>query len=350
MKYFFISLLTLIFFCKNSSAQKYQPYDTNMVWKVFHTGSATAFANQCYRTDAYNYYVREYIVNNGRLWHKVYANVMQGNFIHESFGGNCDPSIVPVNSTEFIGMFSNDTINKKVYFVPTWSLAPNFTPTNANLIFDSNKTIGDVMSVYSGADPSTTIGLNYQIAAIDSVLLGTKYHKRFIGTTTYWQNYSPTTAYFIEGVGASGGVFNSSFLINLHKSSKLACFSNANYTKYYVGQYTWNIAIQNSPGALRDTTTCFTSLPSGISKNSLIDQSITIYPNPVKDKLTIDVENKNKEEFNFTLINSLGQVINANSKTINSKIEIDTSNLPGGIYYLKVQNSLGQKVFKVVKE
>jgi hypothetical protein len=349
MKYFYISIFLFVFFCKNSHAQKYQPYDTNMVWKVFHTGSATAFSNQCYRTDAYNYYVRNYIVNNGRLWHKVYANVLQGNFIHQSFGGNCDPSIVPVNSTQFIGMFTNDTLNKKVYFVPTWSLAPNFTPTNANLIFDSNKTTGDIMTVFSGADPSTPV-LNYQIHTIDSVLLGTKYHKRLIGTTTNTMNYSPNTAYFIEGVGSSGGVFNSSFNIFTYKSSKLACFSNINYTKYYSGQYTWNIAIQNSPGALRDTTTCFTSLPSGITKNNLSDQNIKIYPNPVKDKLTIDVENKNTEDINFSLTNSLGQLIDINSKIANTKLEIDTSELPSGVYYLKIQNNSGQEEFKIIKE
>lgn len=350
MKRIAIFILFVVFFSKNAHAQKYQPYDTNMVWKVFQTGSAFAFNNQCIRTDAYNYYVRNYIVNNGRLWHKVYANVVQGYFISQQFGGICDPSIVPVNSTQFIGMFSNDTLNKKVYFVPTWSLAPNFTPTNSNLIFDSNKNIGDIMYVYSGGNPSITMGLNYQITVIDSVLLGTKYHKRLVGITTSTMNYSPTYAYFIEGVGTSGGVFNSAYDIFSYKCSRLACFSNANYTKYYTGQYTWNIAIQNSPGALRDTNTCFTALPSGIIKNNLSELSLNLYPNPVRDKFILEFENKNANEINFLLTNSLGQPIPVNSKTINSQLEINTSELPSGIYYLKVQNSSGQKVFKVVKE
>ncbi|MDO8999090.1 MAG: T9SS type A sorting domain-containing protein [Bacteroidota bacterium] len=333
MKHFSIFILLAIFFCKNTNAQKYQPYDTNMVWKVFQTGSATAFNNQCNRTDAYNYYVRNYIINNGRLWHKVYANIIQGNFIHQSFGGNCDPSIIPVNSTVFIGMFSNDTLNKKVYFVPTWSLVPNFTPTDANLIFDSNKTIGDIMSVYSGGDPSTTIGLNYQITLIDSVLLGTKYHKRFTGTTTFWQNYSPTNAYFIEGVGASGGVFNSYFNIFSYKSSKVGCFSNDNYTKYYAGQYNWSMSLGNFQLALRDTNTCFTSLLSGFTKNNLTDNTLSIYPNPTSGVINFEQTTiVSSENYLVRIIDLLGQ--NVMEEKFESTINI--SNLKNGIYFLQL--------------
>lgn len=349
MKYSYLVILLLIFYSKSINAQKYQPYDTNMVWKVFQTGNAAAFSNQCYRTDVYFYYVRNYIVNNGRFWHKVFANVIQGNFIHQTFGGNCDPSIIPVNSTQFIGMFSNDTLNKKVYFVPTWSLAPNFTPSNTNLIFDSNKNIGDVMSVFSGGDPSAPV-LNYQINSIDSVLLGTKYHKRFVGTTTFWQNYSPTRAYFIEGVGASAGVFNSAFNSLYNQSSKLACFSGTNFSKYYIGQNSWNVGVPTYPSGLGDITVCFISLPSAINKNSDNEQTINIYPIPAKDKITLEFDNKKAEEFNLTISNSLGQKINSSARTINSRTEIDLSELPAGIYYLKIQNDSWQKTFKIIKD
>jgi hypothetical protein len=88
----------------------------------------------------------------------------------------------------------------------------------------------------------------------------------------------------------------------------------------------------------------------GVKENSTNNSSIKIYPNPIKDKLTVEFENKNLEDIKFIITNSLGQLINANSKTINSKMEIDIGDLPKGIYYLKVQNSSAQKVFKVIKE
>ncbi|MBA2612719.1 MAG: T9SS type A sorting domain-containing protein [Bacteroidetes bacterium] len=349
-KYAILLVLTL-FFYKNNIAQKYQPFDTNMVWKVFQTGSASAFSNQCYRTDAYNYFVKGYITNNGRLWHKVYANVMQGAFIHQQFGGNCDPSIVPVNSTQFIGMFSNDTLNKKVYFIPTATLASNYTADDTHLIFDSkNKNIGDTMHIYSGDDPSITIGLNYKITLIDSVLLGTKYHKRFKGTTTFWQNYSPTYAYFIEGVGATGGVFNSYFDIFNYKSSKLACFSNINYTKYYMGQNTSNVSIQTLPTALRDTTVCFTSLIAGINRHDINEGSFGIYPNPANDILNIDIGNSESKFVQIEITNSLGQ-ITQNEELVfkNKNASINTKELPNGVYLISLRQAKGDHLQGVSK-
>lgn len=87
----------------------------------------------------------------------------------------------------------------------------------------------------------------------------------------------------------------------------------------------------------------------GLKDNVKNNNGISIYPNPIKDKIIIEFENKNANDINFLLTNSLGQPIPLNSKTINNKLEIDTSELPEGIYYLKVQNNSGQKVFKVIK-
>ncbi len=51
----YLHLVLIIIFFQNHYAQKYQPYDTNMVWKVFQTGSVTFSAsNTCVRTEAYN--------------------------------------------------------------------------------------------------------------------------------------------------------------------------------------------------------------------------------------------------------------------------------------------------------
>lgn len=337
----FITLALTIFFFKNGHAQKYQPYDTNMVWKVFQNGSAWTSALNCTRTDAYNYFVKGYISNNGRLWHKVYANVIQGSFFNYSNNSACNPTFVPVASTQFIGMFSNDTLNKKVHFVPSQTLAPNFTPTDNNLIFDSNnKNIGDTMHVYSGGNPSTTIGLNYKITLIDSVLLGTKYHKRFTGTTTFWQNYSPNYAYFIEGVGSCYGIFNSAFSATSYLGSKLACFSNTNYTKYYTGQNDPYVAPMSPAGNLRDTTVCFTGIITGINSVALNNSSIVLYPNPANDVLNINLNNSQNNFTKIEIINSLGQIVKEVLRQAQQPDEntfvINTKDLPNGVYILNV--------------
>jgi hypothetical protein len=79
------------------------------------------------------------------------------------------------------------------------------------------------------------------------------------------------------------------------------------------------------------------------------DFDFKFYPNPVKDKLTIQFM-PNKLNFNFLRIdNSLGQTVYI-LDTITSKQEIDLSFLASGVYYLKIQGNSEQKVFKIIKE
>ena len=67
------------------------------------------------------------------------------------------------------------------------------------------------------------------------------------------------------------------------------------------------------------------------SSNS--DTGIKVYPNPVKDKLYIENVDGNYVE----IINALGQVINLEMLSTGKTLEIDTQNMPSGVYYVKVK-------------
>lgn len=71
-----------------------------------------------------------------------------------------------------------------------------------------------------------------------------------------------------------------------------------------------------------------------------IDNSLMVYPNPANDYITI-VENLT-ETSNISLMNILGQLIDINVK--NNRI--DVSNLPNGIYFIKI----GDKSTKIIIE
>lgn len=336
----------------NFRAQKYQPYDTNMVWKVFQTGSANYTPTPyCVRNDEYNYFVKGFIVNSGIVWHKVYANILECSFFKWDGSGSCNPAFVPMQYTKFIGMFSNDTLNKKVFFVPTQTLTSNFIPTNNNLIFHSNKIVGDTMYVYSGANPSATI-LSYSIQTIDSVLLGTKYHKRFEGVTTHSITYPPAKAYFIEGVGCSAGVFNSDHNVFSQRSSKLWCFSNINYTQYYVGPYACTVSAQYYPTILTNTTSCFSVLSAIDEFAGTMSRSITVYPNPASTIINVEYLAINKANYKIKILNFLGLLMREEDITFNDNKElINIKELSSGIYFLQVYNNqrlIGTK--KVIKE
>jgi len=85
---------------------------------------------------------------------------------------------------------------------------------------------------------------------------------------------------------------------------------------------------------------------AGINNKSL-DKNITIYPNPVKDVLTISVEKENKTK--VTIVNALGKAV-ATYFLVEKDNKINTNNWAKGIYYLKIENENGVVVRKIIKE
>lgn len=90
------------------------------------------------------------------------------------------------------------------------------------------------------------------------------------------------------------------------------------------------------------------SFGTAIHQQNISNLSLTVYPNPVKDKFII-YGNNNSSDATVILINTLGQAIYVPFKQKHHE-EIDIGYLTPGIYFLKVHNSEGQRVFKIVKE
>ena len=90
---------------------------------------------------------------------------------------------------------------------------------------------------------------------------------------------------------------------------------------------------------------CICDLP--VSVNELKNyNSINIYPNPTMDLVVIDgLEKDNTIE----IINIQGQILE-NKHTTNSKISIDISNLPVGIYTVKIKSNTGIIIKKLIKQ
>ena len=86
---------------------------------------------------------------------------------------------------------------------------------------------------------------------------------------------------------------------------------------------------------------------SGI-KETKYSIDFSIYPNPTNDKIKIQYEQSYSID-KITFTNTLGQEIYT---IINPELkkEIDITNFPAGIYFLKAQNKQAQGVYKVVKE
>lgn len=87
----------------------------------------------------------------------------------------------------------------------------------------------------------------------------------------------------------------------------------------------------------------------GIKEQKNQSLNAFIYPNPVVNKMTLEFYFQVLSKQKITINNSLGQIVYS-LNTVSQKQELDLSFLSSGIYYLKVENISGQKVFKVIKE
>lgn len=73
------------------------------------------------------------------------------------------------------------------------------------------------------------------------------------------------------------------------------------------------------------------------------DLKVSFYPNPVKDKLSIQSKNKIDK---LVIYNSLGQKMYESKE---EKASINMSNFNKGIYFLKVKSDVNTQTYKVVK-
>lgn len=99
----------------------------------------------------------------------------------------------------------------------------------------------------------------------------------------------------------------------------------------------------NATGAFRYLLPTFNAINILTSSHDLADGDLlSIYPNPTNKFLTI--ESQSTPLTNLMLFNALGQVLKTEKQENGSQITLDVSDLPEGIYFLKVDNYSLRKV------
>ena len=117
----------------------------------------------------------------------------------------------------------------------------------------------------------------------------------------------------------------------------------------YVGSVSFTITESNSylsPSIQnQNQSPC---IVSGISSdNKSTDVALKIYPNPAKDKLTIETSGKSIETY-LKIVNIEGQEIITRQIT-GTKMILDISCLPSGVYIVRLINDRSVKTGKMVK-
>ncbi len=102
-----------------------------------------------------------------------------------------------------------------------------------------------------------------------------------------------------------------------------------------------------------NVSTTGTQIPSRPAGNSISDaQQVDIFPNPTRDELNVNLAGFQGQATTLRLLNGLGQeALGRNLGPVENVTEtLSLKDLPKGVYYLRVESVLEQRVFKVVKD
>lgn len=84
-----------------------------------------------------------------------------------------------------------------------------------------------------------------------------------------------------------------------------------------------------------------------LSTTNLLNSEVVLYPNPVKDKLTVSLKN-NDEIISCQIYDVTGKNVISNSKMENNTVQV--SALSNGVYFIKIKTITGEMVNKFIKE
>lgn len=107
-------------------------------------------------------------------------------------------------------------------------------------------------------------------------------------------------------------------------------------------------------GAVERLKACSDEIHAAADNNfagikSIKELSINFFPNPVKDKCYINIENKNNENILVKLFNASGELLISKNYDPAKKIELDLERLEKGMYVLSVQQGTKTSSIKIIK-
>jgi hypothetical protein len=97
--------------------------------------------------------------------------------------------------------------------------------------------------------------------------------------------------------------------------------------------------IQNPPPAKMSSDSTILTKPNSINKDLLTDEKsliARIYPNPVKDELTIALENYTGQRLRYEIVD-LGGSVWKSGEIHRENTAIEVRNLSTGVYFLSIQ-------------
>ncbi|MCD4696023.1 MAG: T9SS type A sorting domain-containing protein, partial [Bacteroidales bacterium] len=124
--------------------------------------------------------------------------------------------------------------------------------------------------------------------------------------------------------------------INIHDLVPSYALNAINKVKYWVYTTTDNDNwLDNISIELNSSTDVYS--------NQIINSKINIFPNPVDKMMTVVLPDKETNSFMVTVSDLIGKIL-LHKQCIGSKTEIDISDLPKGLYIIKIDSQDGETI------
>lgn len=119
---------------------------------------------------------------------------------------------------------------------------------------------------------------------------------------------------------------------------------------YSVGQVVYTTNTASNGSVAQGVQHAYKIFTLGI-KETILNISLTAFPNPTTENLTLQISEYNNEKLSYQLFDMQGKQL-SNGQIVTQQTQINMNNLPTAIYFINVRNQENKKVqsFKIIKQ
>jgi len=118
---------------------------------------------------------------------------------------------------------------------------------------------------------------------------------------------------------------------------------------YSVGQLVYTTHTGSTGSVAQGVQQAYEIFSIGINETEL-NSSLSLFPNPIVDNLTLQISDFNKEKLSYILFDTQGKLLR-NGQVTAQQTQINTASLLPATYFIKVLNQENKQVqsFKIIK-
>ena len=119
---------------------------------------------------------------------------------------------------------------------------------------------------------------------------------------------------------------------------------------YSIGQVVYTTNTGSSGSVAQGVQHAYEIFSVGVHETEL-NISLSLFPNPTADNLTLQISDYNNEKLSYQLYDMQGKLL-TNAQVTAQQTQINTASLPSATYFIHVVNQENKKVqsFKIIKK